>query len=71
MFDRHYAVWPKGVPKHLTLPQTSLYENIEISARRFPNKPALRIESATPKQMKDSFLPLLLETAEGLRDQVV
>ncbi|MFN4309555.1 MAG: long-chain fatty acid--CoA ligase [Ferrovibrio sp.] len=41
MFDRHYAVWPKGVPKHLTLPQTSLYENIEISARRFPNKPAL------------------------------
>lgn len=41
MFDRHYAVWPKGVPKHLTLPETSLYENIEISARRFPHKPAL------------------------------
>lgn len=41
MFDRHYAVWPKGVPKHLTLPATSLYENIEISARRFPRKPAL------------------------------
>lgn len=41
MFDRHYAVWPKGVPKHLTLPETSLYENIEISARRFPRKPAL------------------------------
>ncbi|MFN4278117.1 MAG: long-chain fatty acid--CoA ligase [Ferrovibrio sp.] len=41
MFDRHYTVWPKGVPKHLTLPETSLYENIEISARRFPRKPAL------------------------------
>lgn len=41
MFDRHYAVWPKGVPKHLTLPATSLYENLEISARRYPDKPAL------------------------------
>jgi fatty-acyl-CoA synthase len=41
MFDRHYAVWPKGVPRHLTLPVTSLYENLEISARRYPDKPAL------------------------------
>jgi fatty-acyl-CoA synthase len=41
MFGRHYAVWPKGVPKHLTLPATSLYENLELSARRFPDKPAL------------------------------
>lgn len=41
MFDRHYAVWPKGVPKHLTLPATSLYENLELSARRYPDKPAL------------------------------
>lgn len=41
MFDRHYAVWPKGVPKHLTLPATSLYENLELSARRYPAKPAL------------------------------
>lgn len=41
MFDRHYAVWPKGVPKHLTLPVTSLYENLELSARRYPAKPAI------------------------------
>ncbi|MEK9971629.1 MAG: AMP-binding protein, partial [Ferrovibrio sp.] len=41
MFDRHYAVWPKGVPKHLTLPATSLYENLELSTRRYPGKPAL------------------------------
>lgn len=41
MFDRHYAVWPKGVPKQLTLPATSLYENLELSARRYPDKPAL------------------------------
>ncbi|MFC3675994.1 long-chain fatty acid--CoA ligase [Ferrovibrio xuzhouensis] len=41
MFDRHFGVWPKGVPQHLTLPETSLYENLEVSARRFPDKPAI------------------------------
>ncbi len=41
MFDRHYAVWPRGVPKHLTLPATSLYESLAISAQRYPTKPAL------------------------------
>jgi fatty-acyl-CoA synthase len=41
MFDRHFAVWPKGLPRSLTLPQTSLYENLELSARRFPGKPAI------------------------------
>lgn len=47
MFDRHYAVWPKGVPKHLTLPATSLYENLDISARRYPNKPAIIFYGST------------------------
>lgn len=41
MFDRHFAVWPKGLPHSLTLPATSLYENLELSARRFPAKPAI------------------------------
>lgn len=41
MFERHYAVWPKGMPKHLTLPATSLYENLELSTRRYPDKPAI------------------------------
>jgi len=41
MFDRHFGVWPRGVPRNLTLPETSLYENLEISARRFPDKPAI------------------------------
>ncbi|WP_298727661.1 long-chain fatty acid--CoA ligase [uncultured Ferrovibrio sp.] len=41
MFDRHFAVWPQGVPRHLTLPETSLYENLAISARRFPHKAAI------------------------------
>jgi fatty-acyl-CoA synthase len=40
-FDRHYPHWPPGVPKALTLPKTSLHYNLEVSARRFPDKPAI------------------------------
>ena len=40
-FDRHFAHWPPGVPKALTLPRTSLYYNLEVSARRFPDKAAI------------------------------
>src|SRR5690606_1660667 len=32
--------WPPGLPRHLELPQTSLYENLAISARRYPSRPA-------------------------------
>jgi fatty-acyl-CoA synthase len=35
----HFAHWPPGVPRHLTLPQTHLFYNAEVSAARFPDKP--------------------------------
>ena len=41
MFDRHHGVWPEHVPLSLTLPETSLYENLEISARRYPERAAI------------------------------
>ena len=41
MFTRHHAVWPKGLSHHLTFPQTSLYANLEVSAQRYPDKPAV------------------------------
>jgi fatty-acyl-CoA synthase len=41
MFTRHYAHWPPGVPKSLPVPRTSLYYNLEVSARRYPDKGAL------------------------------
>jgi fatty-acyl-CoA synthase len=41
MSDRHFAFWPKGLPRHLTVPETDLFYNVEVSARRFPNKPYL------------------------------
>ena len=36
----HDAIWPKRLPHHLVLPETSLWVNLEVSARRYPNKPA-------------------------------
>ena len=40
-FDRHFAHWPPGVPKSLPLPRTSLCYNLEVSARRYPDKAAI------------------------------
>ncbi len=39
MSDRHLAHWPPGLPKHLTLPETNVFHNAEVSAARYPNKP--------------------------------
>ena len=41
MSDRHFAHWPRTLPRHLTVPATHLYRNIEISALRYPDKAAL------------------------------
>ena len=37
----HYKFWPKRLPHAITLPATSLWDNLETSARRYPDKPAL------------------------------
>ncbi len=41
MYNRHFEFWPKQLSRHLTIPETSLFHNVEVSARRFPNKPCL------------------------------
>ncbi|MET0342311.1 MAG: long-chain fatty acid--CoA ligase [Polyangiales bacterium] len=38
MGTRHLAFWPPNVPHELTLPETSLWYNLEVSATRFPSK---------------------------------
>jgi fatty-acyl-CoA synthase len=38
---RHVAVWPTRLPLHLTPPSTSLWVNLEVSARRYPDKTAV------------------------------
>ena len=40
-FDRHFAHWPPGVPRSLPVPRTSVFYNLEVSARRYPDKPAI------------------------------
>lgn len=35
----HFKHWPSRLPRHLTLPETSLWFNLEVAARRFPHKP--------------------------------
>lgn len=37
----HYRFWPKGMPKQLDTPATSLYFNLEVAAARYPDKPAI------------------------------
>ena len=37
----HYKFWPKRLPHAITLPVTSLWDNLETNARRYPNKAAL------------------------------
>lgn len=32
--------WPKGLPRSLDVPKTSLYYNLEVAATRYPEKPA-------------------------------
>lgn len=41
MFDRHFGVWPKGLPRSITPPATTLPENLAVAARRFPDKVAI------------------------------
>ncbi len=41
MSQAHLPFWPKGLPLAITQPATTLYENLDISAKRFPDKPAM------------------------------
>ncbi|MFN4278121.1 MAG: IclR family transcriptional regulator C-terminal domain-containing protein [Ferrovibrio sp.] len=53
------------------------FRSLAVPVRRFDGRVVaalnigIRIERATPKQMKDGFLPLLLQAAKALRDQVL
>ncbi len=38
---RHYAAWPKRLPKTLPVPQVSLFDLLETSARRYASRTAI------------------------------
>jgi fatty-acyl-CoA synthase len=39
MSTRHLPFWPANQPHHITVPQTNLFYNAEVSAARYPDKP--------------------------------
>ncbi|HYD61449.1 MAG TPA: long-chain fatty acid--CoA ligase [Noviherbaspirillum sp.] len=41
MTTTHYAHWPAGLPYAITTPETSVYVNLQVSALRYPDKPAI------------------------------
>ncbi len=41
MSDKHFKFWPDHSRHHLDSPATNLFYNVEVSARRYPNKPCL------------------------------
>ena len=52
--------WPKGIPRTLPVPQTTLYYNLEVAAARYPDKTALsyygaRLDYRTLKQQVDAL----------------
>ncbi|HEY4065412.1 MAG TPA: long-chain-fatty-acid--CoA ligase, partial [Burkholderiaceae bacterium] len=36
----HHKFWPKRLPRQLAIPETTLWFNLEVSAKRFPDKAA-------------------------------
>ena len=76
MFDRHHAVWPENMPRHLSLPQTSLYTNLEVSALRYPQRDAINyydspITFAQLKQQVDALAGYLQALGVEKGDRVL
>ncbi|QHT47748.1 long-chain-fatty-acid--CoA ligase [Halobacillus sp. ACCC02827] len=46
MHTKHYEFWPK-LTKSLTIPETSIYENLQVSARRYPKHAAISYYGTT------------------------
>jgi fatty-acyl-CoA synthase len=38
----HFRYWPRRLPRELAVPETTLWFNLEVAARRWPNKTAYR-----------------------------
>lgn len=43
----HFKFWPKRISKTLTVPESTLFENLLVSAKRFPNKPMFHYYGGT------------------------
>jgi len=43
----HHAFWPERLPHSITVPATSVWDNLAVSARRYPDKTALHYFGCT------------------------
>ncbi|MCB2071797.1 MAG: AMP-binding protein, partial [Ottowia sp.] len=72
----HHAFWPKRLPYAITPPATSLALNLEVSAQRYPDKPAIvyfgRVLSyAQLRQQVDRLASFLQSLGVGQGDRVL
>jgi fatty-acyl-CoA synthase len=72
----HYRFWPKRLPHRITVPATSLWDNLETSARRFPDKTALvffgrKLSYADLKRQAEAFAAYLDALGVQKGDRVV
>ena len=72
----HYRFWPKRLPHRITVPATSLWDNLETSARRFPDKTALvfmgrKLSYADLKLQAERFAAYLSALGVQKGDRVV
>jgi fatty-acyl-CoA synthase len=47
MSRKHHQFWPAGLPRDVTAPATNLFYNVEVSARRYPDKPFIVFYGST------------------------
>ncbi|MBA84338.1 long-chain-fatty-acid--CoA ligase [Thalassobius sp. S69A] len=62
MSDRHFSVWPEGVPHHLELPDQTIFQNLLNSATQAPDHPAILYHGA---QMSYGQLLAQVESLAG------
>src|SRR5699024_7376682 len=43
----HFQYWPPRISKTLTIPETTLYDNLEITMKKYPNKNAIHYYGAS------------------------
>ncbi len=72
----HYKFWPHRLPHAITPPATSLWDNLAVSARRYPHKPALVFfgrswSYAEVLQQAERLAARLHELGVGKGDRVV
>jgi fatty-acyl-CoA synthase len=72
----HLAHWPQRLPRRLVLPETTLWFNLEVSARRYPDKPAYqffgrRISFAELKSQAEALAGWLQGQGVGKGDRVL